>query len=393
MGILQITTDETGQVAELPRRVKIITTDALAVVTAAGYLNPISLLSNTIYPSDVIDLVYSWSNATQSGTYEVFLPSFSGSTITLVAWVDPGNVLLPVVANDFANFNGTTGQLKDAGYSPSDPAKTKVVMATGATVANHLMVSTDTAGTVGNKTGTAINDGSIQAGRSTVAGSVISYPSSATTGSLAVTAVASSGDYAAVISNTSLGQASTWSLPDPANAAARILVAATATPFTTGHLVQASGTGGLVIDSGIAGSGLQILSASITLNQAQVQGMYAAPFQIIAASANKVIVPVLATIYTNFQTAAFANGGVAILQYDSTVNGAGTNSLTATIPAAEITAASSQIYSLGGVVASALTAITNKGLFFSNQTGAFTGGNAASTVVVTVSYYLVTASV
>jgi len=174
MGVLQITTDETGQVAQLPRRVKIITTDALAVVTAAGYLNPISLLYNTIYPSDVIDLVYSWSNATQSGTYEVFLPSFSGSTITLVAWVDPGNVLLPVVANDFANFNGTTGQLKDAGYSPSDPAKTKVVMATGATVANHLMVSTDTAGTVGNKTGTAINDGSVQAGRDTVAGSLIS---------------------------------------------------------------------------------------------------------------------------------------------------------------------------------------------------------------------------
>jgi hypothetical protein len=273
MGILQITTDEIGQVAELPRRVKIITTDALAVVTAAGYLNPISLLSNTIYPSDVIDLVYSWSNATQSGTYEVFLPSFSGSTITLVAWVDPGNVLLPVVANDFANFNGTTGQLKDAGYSPSDPAKTKVVMATGATVANHLMVSTDTAGTVGNKTGTAINDGSVQAGRDTVAGSLISYPATTATGFFSVTGISNSGAFNGILSNVALGQTSTWSLPDPANAAARILVAATATPFTTGRFPVASGTGGLMVDSGVLAANLDssLSSATATTNKVFVK--------------------------------------------------------------------------------------------------------------------------
>ncbi len=482
MGILSVYTDVTGQINENPRRVKLITTDNLATITTAGYLHNVNLQGYTIYDTDIIDCWYGWVSATNPGTYAIFTVTISNGVITMVEWANPGDVLLPVVSNDFANFNGTTGQIKDAGYSPSDPAKTKVVMANAVTVANHIMVSTDTAGTVGNKTGTAINDGSLQAGRSTIAGSLISYPSAATSGSLSVTSIANAGDYANVISNASTGQATTWSLPDPGAATANILISTSSSPQTmtggltistgdlnvsqgnviagssghagtlssfpataangelqiiavnnasnfksiisnsavgqettytlpdptvaggnvavsaagalvSGNVVQASGVDGLITDAGFSASGLQILSAAITLSQADVQGMYAAPIQIVAAQASKVIVPVQATIYTNFQTSAFADGGVAILQYDSTVHGAGTNALAATIPAAEITAASSQIYNLAGATATVLTAITNKGLYFSNQTGAFTAGDAASTVVVVVSYYLVTATV
>lgn len=137
-----------------------------------------------------------------------------------------------------------------------------------------------------------------------------------------------------------------------------------------------------------------ILSATVTLTQAQVQGAFAAPVQIVAApGAGETIVVAHAQVYTNFQTAAFTGGGIAILQYDNTIHGAGTNALAATIPTAEITAAASQIYGLNGVTASALTAITNKGIFFSNATGAFTAGNAASTVVITVHYMVLAATV
>lgn len=139
---------------------------------------------------------------------------------------------------------------------------------------------------------------------------------------------------------------------------------------------------------------LGISTVSATLTQAQILGAYAAPALLVAApGAGKVLVPKWATIYTNFQTAAFAGGGVAIVQYDTTVHGAGTNALAATIPAAEITAAASQIYNLAGSTAAALTGITNKGLYFSNATGAFTGGNAASTVVITLNYMTLAATV
>jgi len=138
----------------------------------------------------------------------------------------------------------------------------------------------------------------------------------------------------------------------------------------------------------------QLLTSTVTMNQAAVLGAYATPVQIVAApGAGFTIVPVQATIYTNFQTSAFAGGGIAILQYNNTVHGAGTNSLAATIPAAEITAAASQIYNLGAATASALTGITNQGVYFSNATGAFTGGSAASTVVITLNYNIVTATV
>lgn len=134
--------------------------------------------------------------------------------------------------------------------------------------------------------------------------------------------------------------------------------------------------------------------ASVILNQSAVQNMYATPFQIVAAPGSGLIVlPVLMTLYTNFQTTAFAGGGVGILQWGNTDHGGGTDSLSATIPAAEITATASQIYSLPGVTASALTGVSNLGLFLSNQTGAFTGGSTSSTLVVDLLYQVIAASV
>lgn len=298
MGIIDINVNTTGLVGRSvqPRRCTITTTDSLATVTTAGYLNNQNNLGFPVSPTDVFDIIYGFNQQTKVGTFGIFTVTYSVTTgFTLVLWGNPGDVLLPVVSGDFATFNGTTGQIKDAGYLPSNAALTRVVMESGASV--------------------------------------------------------------------------------------------------IGHLAQYNDVTGTIIDSGIAASGLQILSASVSLNQAAIQAMYVTPFQIVAAVANKVIVPVQASLYTNFNTTAFAAGGVGILQYDTTTHGAGTNALIATIPAAEITAASSQIYSLAGLTASALTGTTNKGLFLSNQTQAFTGGNASSTLVMTVSYYLLTATV
>lgn len=351
MGILQIKQVEVGEVGALPITIKMVTTDNLATVTTAGYLNNSQLLGVTISPNDILEVLYSYNVSTNAGSFAIFVPTISNGIITLNMFVNPGDVLLPVVSGNFAVFNGTTGQIKDAGFLPSNAAKTNVVMANGATVVNHIMVSTDTAGTVGNLAGTAINDGSIQAGRDAVAGTLISfpattangslivaainaggafnttisnsvmgqssvisipdpgaatgkfiissiagagvqhitsgslqvdaggllaglaaggtagsltlYPATASNGSLVLSPVANVGNFAATISNvTGLGQASVYTLPDPANAIARILVGATATPFTTGHILASSGTGGLVADSGIATVNVQTSALS-----------------------------------------------------------------------------------------------------------------------------------
>ena len=150
----------------------------------------------------------------------------------------------------------------------------------------------------------------------------------------------------------------------------------------------ALGINPLVFKSTLGGS---ISSATYTMTAAEVTGAYAAPVQIVAAPPlGFALFPIAARFVTVVGT-VFAGGGVAVLQWDNTVHGAGTTSLDATTPAAEITAASSQIYTQYGVPTTTVTALATangKGLFFSNATGAFTGG-ANSTVTISVVYQVV----
>ena len=237
MGILSITTNVAGQTGGLiggvlPRTVKIVTSDNLATVTAAGYLNNVSLEGYNIFNTDIIDMWYGATGSqfgiTSPGTLGIFTASIVNGVITLVPWENPAQELI----------------------------------------------------------------------------------------------------------------------------------------------------------------------ATITSTQAQIQGADVTPVQLVAApGAGNAIIVTHATVYTNFQTTPFAGGGPAIVQYGNTAAGAGTDALAATIPAAEITAAASQLYSLNGNTGNALTAISNLGLFFSNQTAPFTGGSAASTVVITLSYFVVVATV
>lgn len=215
-----------GQVGILPGSVKMITTDSLATITTAGYLNGVGnqLPTVELAPSDVIECLYGYNSVTDSGTLAFFQPSISNGVITLNLWENPGNVLLPVVSGDFAVFNGTTGQIKDAGYSASDPAKTKVVMATAATIVGYLAHFTDIAGTIGNTAGAVTNPGNIYAGLDAVAGVLRSYPATTATGYLGLTAVSNSGAFNTIISNAAMGQSSTISIPDPGAATAKFLL-------------------------------------------------------------------------------------------------------------------------------------------------------------------------
>ena len=125
-------------------------------------------------------------------------------------------------------------------------------------------------------------------------------------------------------------------------------------------------------------------TVSVILSPAQIAAAYATPVLLTEApGAGKVYLVSHAFIYTSVSS-VFTGGGPAIVQYGPIVHGGGTNALSATIPAAEITAVSSQIYNSDGIAAgSIITGITNQGLYFSNATGAFAGG-AGSSVAITL---------
>ena len=134
-------------------------------------------------------------------------------------------------------------------------------------------------------------------------------------------------------------------------------------------------------------------SNTITLSQAQVLLAYATPQLLIPApGAGNAIVLNKVLVVTEVST-QFSGGGSGVVQYGTTVHGAGTNALSATIPAVEITAAASQIYTVNGYVNGIVTTgITNVGVYFSNQTAAFAGG-AGSTVAFVLDYSVVAATV
>lgn len=151
MGIIAINVFNTGLVGETvnPRRCTMITTDNLATVTTAGYLNNQNSLGNEILPTDLFDVIYSYNTATKAGTFGIFQLTYSVSTgFTMVLWDNPGNVLLPVVNGDFAIFNGTGGQIKDGGYLPSNAALTNVVMQSAASVTGDVPQYNDVKGTL-----------------------------------------------------------------------------------------------------------------------------------------------------------------------------------------------------------------------------------------------------
>lgn len=133
-----------GEDGVTPRLCRISTNDSLATITATGYLDSLILQGNPVYPTDFFFINYGTAGTTSG----IFTPSFSGGVCTLNAYESTGNVTLPVVSGDFAVFNGTAGVIKDAGYSASNAAKTKVVMANAAVTVNHLASFVDTAGTV-----------------------------------------------------------------------------------------------------------------------------------------------------------------------------------------------------------------------------------------------------
>ncbi len=248
MGILQINTSSSGQVGINPRRVTLITTDNIATITTAAYLNNATLQGYTIYPTDILDVWYDYVDNNDTGILGVFTPDIVNGVITLNDWTNPGDVLLPVVNGNFSVFNGTSGQMKDDGYSPSDADKTKVVMAGSATTVGYIAHFTDTSGTIDDTAGTVINVGTIQAGISGALGNFDAMPPTESKGRLRLKAADSAGNTITTITNASMNQAVVFTVPDPGAATANILVAPSA--FVSGNLIKASGTAGLAVDTG-----------------------------------------------------------------------------------------------------------------------------------------------
>lgn len=125
-------------------------------------------------------------------------------------------------------------------------------------------------------------------------------------------------------------------------------------------------------------SPLTVQYAAVAITAAEFNGMYAAPKLLVAAAgANTLLVLDRVVLAMTYNSAAYAAGGVAAVQYDDTVNGAGVIAST-TLAAASFQDTASTVYSFNaGVVEYPFATCANQGMYLSNITGAFTTGNSA----------------
>ena len=233
MSIINIQIGQVGLVGVLPSLAYIDTTDTEATVVTAGYLNK-EVMNGFQFSLPCMACVSTQASPGAQKDVGWFEVSHVGGNWSLTSTVAPGNVTLPTIANHIATYTNALGGLSE------DPQ-------------------------------VAISGGSIQAGLSGTAGTLISFPLTALKGSFVFAAVANTGNTVTTLSNVAMGQASVISIPDPANAIARVLIGATATPFVSGNFPQNSGTAGLMVDSGIAVSTLATTSTAVLLSPAADQ--------------------------------------------------------------------------------------------------------------------------
>lgn len=371
MAILQPPIQLAGTPGVFPNLKFMTTTDNLATITTAGYLNQPQLEVTPIGQGDVLHVLYNVSIPAGTSTFGIFTVTISGATgtITLVEWTGDSGVVLPTIANHIATYTNTTGTISE------DPA-------------------------------TAISGGNIQAGLSGTAGTLASFPATASKGSLVIAGVANTGNTNTTVSNDAMGQASTVNIPDPGNATAQFMVGATATPFVSGNFPKASGTVGLFIDSGVSGTSVsgaitqlgQLYQTSVTFNTAQMVTAYDTPLTIVAnPAASQMILVLQASVYTaSTGHTAYATGTAPIIQYSSGgtngAHGTGTIATATGLVAGDITASTSQVRNLFGFATGAQTGLSGLGLYFSNATGDYTAGTGTN-ITITVVYQLLTATV
>lgn len=166
----------------------------------------------------------------------------------------------------------------------------------------------------------------------------------------------------------------------------------------TGSLQVAStgiGTSGFILTS-TGSSSLPTFQApviktvSVTLTNTQFNGVFATPFEIVAAPAagNMVVITAWQMFYVYGGTNAFTGGGTVVLQWGTTANGAGTNVMN-TMPGTNFTGFAKSMSTQTAVSRSALSKASFDGLSvcLSNQSAAFTTGTNNSIICV-VAYYL-----
>jgi hypothetical protein len=203
-------------------------------------------------------------------------------SLVLSATANTGN-FLTVISNQPMGQQSTIS-IPDPGQSTADFVITSVVGGNNAT--QHI-----TSGSL------QTDNGFMYAGSDGNAGEFISFPTTIGRGQLSLKASDNTGLFHLDITNDPFTISSTIKIPAIPNANGKFLVSAGTTPFVDGNIPKASGTGGLMIDSGFSASNIQDKTNIKIATTSNIGGGGAGPItvSVTGLTTSSVVVPVIAS--------------------------------------------------------------------------------------------------
>jgi hypothetical protein len=209
------------QSVSLPRYVSLVTTDSLATITAAGYLN--ANMQVPVLPGDFVFANFG-TGSLSSGIFSVSL----SAGLLLMTPTANGVVGLPVVSGDIPVFSGTNGDIADSGVAFSNNTDTVAPLFHGAGTVGHFV-------TVNNANKTIQDSGAAPSAASQAF--VVMSPGSLTTGNIPFL-------------NDANGTLNTGRAPSAATAGYKVVMSPGS--LTSGNLVKLADANGTIADQGVA---------------------------------------------------------------------------------------------------------------------------------------------
>lgn len=192
----------------------------------------------------------------------------------------------------------------------------------GQSISGGLTVSTGnfavSAGTITSSGAISSTAGNITSGSSGDAGTFISFPATAANGTLILAAANAGGAFNTTISNGTMAQSSVYTIPDVTAATGQFVVKTAA--FVSGNLIQASGTAGVTVDSGVATTNVQLKTQVKAATTGNIGGAGAGPITVTVAGLTAASV-VVATIATSSNTVSVAKAVAGTGNFDVLFSG------------------------------------------------------------------------
>ncbi len=163
-----------------------------------------------------------------------------GITVTSVAAADK------LVIQQKQTTGAQAGQ-----YLPRLVSYANFISGGGTGLTANSVVVTSSLGDFDTSTALLYSAGVLTLGFTGTPGTLIILPTTAANGSLRLTATNNASNFAATITNAAIGQATTYTIPDPASATATFVLSVNASGTESANAVTASGYSGVITTSAL----------------------------------------------------------------------------------------------------------------------------------------------